>query len=205
MRKNTANALKQTGFVVLLLCSMFLILSYVSEEQTVINESASSPVVSKEVYQYRPMVEKYADQHGVAEYVDVILAIMMQESGGRGSDPMQSSESYCGERGCIEDPAVSIEQGVRHFSSVLEEADGDLQLAVQSYNFGRGFIAYMEEAEQGYSQEAAVAFSQEMFQRVPNPEEYRCLREGAEEIGACYGDIYYVPAVFAYRDVIASE
>ena len=32
------------------------------------------------------------------------FAMMMQESGGRGDDPMQSSESLCGKVGCINDP-----------------------------------------------------------------------------------------------------
>ncbi|MFC3041217.1 lysozyme family protein [Virgibacillus xinjiangensis] len=204
MKRNIIRACKQTGGVVLLLCSLFLVLSYVSREQPV-TETSQGPEISEEVYQYRPLVEKYAEHYEVGDHVNVILAIMMQESGGRGNDPMQSSESYCGERGCIEDPELSIQQGVRHFASVLAEADGDLPLAVQSYNFGRGFISYMEEAGQEYSQEAAIAFSQEMFQQVPNPEDYRCLREGAEEIGACYGDIYYVPSVLAYRNVLASE
>lgn len=34
----------------------------------------------------------YASQYGISEYVPSIQAIMMQESGGRGTDPMQASE-----------------------------------------------------------------------------------------------------------------
>jgi Lysozyme-like len=47
--------------------------------------------VSEQVLQYKPTVEKYAEEYGVEEYVGVILALMMQESGGSGNDPMQAS------------------------------------------------------------------------------------------------------------------
>ncbi len=77
--------------------------------------------VSEQVLQYKPTVEKYAEEYGVEEYVGVILALMMQESGGSGNDPMQASESYCGRVGCITDPDVSIEQGVKYFSEVLKK------------------------------------------------------------------------------------
>ena len=50
--------------------------------------------VSAEVEAYEPLIQKYAKQYGVPEYVELIKAVMMQESGGRGNDPMQASE--CG-------------------------------------------------------------------------------------------------------------
>src|SRR5699024_638823 len=82
-----------------------------------------SPVVeqyfSKKVEQHRPLVEKYADEYDVEEHVDVLMAMIMQESGGRGGDPMQSSESLCGEVNCITDPEESIKQGVAYFSKIL--------------------------------------------------------------------------------------
>ena len=39
------------------------------------------------------MVEKYARENGISEYVNVLLAIIQVESGGTAEDVMQSSES----------------------------------------------------------------------------------------------------------------
>ena len=52
----------------------------------------SNFVLSDEVLAYRPLVEQYAVEYGIEDYIDVILAVMMQESRGIGADPMQSSE-----------------------------------------------------------------------------------------------------------------
>lgn len=67
------------------------------------------PQVHKQVEQYRPLVQTYAEQYGVAAYEDVLLAIMMQESGGKGEDPMQASKSYCGNIGCMDAPQTFYE------------------------------------------------------------------------------------------------
>lgn len=42
---------------------------------------------------YQPVVQKYAEQNGIPEYTDVLLAIMQVESGGKLTDIMQSSGS----------------------------------------------------------------------------------------------------------------
>ncbi|WP_042221292.1 lysozyme family protein [Oceanobacillus manasiensis] len=204
-KKRHITAIKNTVILFLMLSGVFIILSLLTSENNDITEISNGPEVSEEVRQYKPLVEMYAEEYGVASYMEVILAIMMQESGGRGRDPMQASESYCGERNCIGDPELSIEQGVSYFSETLEKADGDVKLAVQSYNFGRGFIDYVEERSGEFSQETAINFSQYMYERDPNKEKYRCLREGSRELDACYGDIYYVEAVMSYRDVIKAE
>lgn len=47
--------------------------------------------VSAEVLRYEPLVQKYAEEYGVSEYVGLILALIQQESGGRHLDVMQSS------------------------------------------------------------------------------------------------------------------
>src|SRR5699024_4895428 len=87
---------------------------------------------------------KYAKKEGIEKYVPIILGMMQQESGGNPDvkDPMQSSESKCGTIGCITDPNESIKQGVKYFKSVLDKANGDVLLAVASYNMGEGFISY---------------------------------------------------------------
>ncbi|MFV8830122.1 lysozyme family protein [Alkalihalobacterium sp. APHAB7] len=153
--------------------------------------------VSAEVLQYQGLVESLAAEYGVAEYSGVILAMMMQESGGRGNDPMQSSESLCGSIGCIQSPEASIEQGVKYFAQTLEKAEGDVRLAVQAYNFGLGFIPYALERG-GYSKENAIDFSIKQYERVRHTGNYSCIRPESAATGACYGDISYVDAVFSY-------
>ncbi len=49
--------------------------------------------LSAAVLAHRPMVERYAAQYGISEYVNVLLAIIQVESGGTLEDVMQSSES----------------------------------------------------------------------------------------------------------------
>lgn len=57
-----------------------------------LGNSQSSEVLSAEVLAHTPAIQKYASEFGIPEYVSAIQAIMMQESGGRGIDPMQASE-----------------------------------------------------------------------------------------------------------------
>ena len=57
------------------------------------SSSESSESLSDEVLAYTSVIQQYASQYGIPEYVSAIQAIMMQESGGRGTDPMQCSES----------------------------------------------------------------------------------------------------------------
>lgn len=169
--------------------------------------------LSPHVLKYRSLVERYAEEQGVGEHVPVILAIMQQESGGSPSttDPMQSSESLCGYVGCITDPALSIQQGVKHFKNMLTRANGDLKLAIQSYNFGSGFINYVLNRNGEYefnmrvgnkeTYDLAVQFSQEQYQRqvaLGNGHLYSCLRNEAKPLLACYGDILYVWSVMQY-------
>ncbi len=75
------------------------------------NSETVSPV-SAEVEAYEPLIRQYANQYGIGEYVELIKAIMMQESGGRGLDPMQSSEGgfntkYPRQPNGIKDPEYS--------------------------------------------------------------------------------------------------
>jgi hypothetical protein len=83
--------------------------------------------VSEDVEGYRPLIRQYAAEFGIPEYEDLIAAVMMQESGGQTSDPMQCSESgynteYPREPGGITDPEYSIMVGVQTLAEVLRTA-----------------------------------------------------------------------------------
>ncbi|MGM0924648.1 MAG: lysozyme family protein [Bacillota bacterium] len=148
---------------------------------------------------YRNDVEREAKAAGIPQYTDLLLAKMMQESGGRGNDPMQASESLCGYIGCIKSPQASITQGVKYFKQVMDQAAHDVLLGLQSYNFGGGFIGYAKEQNGGkYSKELAIKFSQMMYAKLAHTGLYSCIRGDAVPAGACYGDVLYVDAVLRY-------
>ena len=158
------------------------------------NSSTVSPV-SAEVEAYEPVIRIYAKQYGIEEYVELIKAVMMQESGGQGSDPMQSSESgyntrYPREPNGITDPEYSIECGVQALKDCLQSAGVEnpvdmehIRLALQGYNFGNGYIAWAQSNYGGYTAANAAEFSDMM----------------AERMGwSSYGDKQYVPHVLQY-------
>lgn len=98
--------------------------------------------VSAEVLAHKPMVEKYAKEYGVEEYVNILLAIIQVESGGTAEDVMQSSESLGLPPNSLS-TEESIKQGVKYFSELLassERLSVDLESVIQSYNYGGGFL-----------------------------------------------------------------
>ena len=127
--------------------------------------------VSEEVEAYEPLIQKCAKQYGISEYVELIKAVMMQESGGRGLDPMQAAEGsfntrYPHEPNGIKDPEYSIECGVQELKAALISAEVEnpidmehIKLALQGYNFGNGYISWAKTNYGGYSYANAVEFS----------------------------------------------
>lgn len=207
MKRATKKAIQQITFLCLGMVILLTTVSlYQDKEKTVHTQVANEHehVFSKSIEKHREAVTKYAKKYDVEEYVDVLLAMMMQESGGRGDDPMQSSESLCGSIGCINDPEASIEQGVDYFSTALKQTDGDVELAVQAYNFGIGFIDYVEEQGASYTQDIAIEFSKMMYDNAEDKSIYTCLRKEAKQYDACYGDIYYARDVMAYKNKFAN-
>ena len=158
------------------------------------SSSESSESLSEEVLAYTSVIQQYASQYGIPEYVSAIQAIMMQESGGRGTDPMQCSESPYNTRfphtpGSITDPDYSIEVGVQTFADCISQAgcsspqDMDkLKLAWQGYNYGNGYIGWALQRG-GYTEANALQFSQE---------------QAASHGWSSYGDPQYVPHVMRY-------
>ena len=140
------------------------------------NSSTVTPV-SAEVQAYEPLIRQYARQYGIEEYVELIKAVMMQESGGQGSDPMQASECGYNTRyphtpNAITDPEYSIDVGIQNLKACLEAAEvenpvdmNNIKLALQGYNYGNGYISWAKENYGGYTYASAVEFSDMMAQR----------------------------------------
>ena len=158
-------------------------------------ENSSYTPVSAEVEAYEPLIQKYAKQYGIPEYVELLKAVMMQESGGHGLDPMQAAEGsfntrYPHEPNGIKDPEYSIECGVQELKAALISAEVEnpidierIKLALQGYNFGNGYISWAKSNYGGYSYANAVEFSTMQAERL-----------GWEK----YGDTQYPAHVLRY-------
>ena len=153
--------------------------------------------VSDEVLRYRATIERIAAKYGMTPYVELILAVMMQESGGRGLDVMQAAEGGFNKKyphvpNGITDPEYSIECGIQELKYALDKAgctgptDLDrIKLALQGYNYGSGYIDWAMERDGGYTKANAIAYSDMMCAR-PNWPYSR------------YGDKEYVDHVLRY-------
>lgn len=161
------------GTLILMICMSLFIGCF----SALANDSYSMPAfvnVSDEVLAYKDTIEKYCKQYEIADYVSVVMAIMMQESGGKGNDPMQCSESgfnkkYAHSPNSITDPDYSIEVGVQTFADCLKQSKikdpGDtnkLSLALQGYNYGNGYINWALSNFGEYTKANAKAFSDMM-------------------------------------------
>lgn len=158
-------------------------------------ENSSYTPVSEEVNAYEPLIRIYAQKHGIPDYIELIKAVMMQESGGQGNDPMQASEcgfntKYPNKPNGIIDPEYSIDVGIQNLAACLEQAKVEnpidmenIKLALQGYNFGNGYISWAVKNYGAYSYANAVEFSEMM----------------AKKLGwSNYGDKEYVPHVLRY-------
>ncbi|WP_281167416.1 lysozyme family protein [Salinicoccus albus] len=163
----------------------------VEEQQSQSYEKVSVP---EGVQEYEDDIKSELEDQNLDEsFSPVLLAIASQESGGRVPDIFQSSESLGLPPNSI-GPEESIEQGVKYFKELADSvgiesaSDEGLDLVLQSYNFGEGFIDYAKERG-GYSQETANEFSDYM----------------ADESGwSSYGDPKYVSHVNKYMGSTAT-
>ena len=191
--KTSAAAIAAGGWAIVVIVLMVVVLG--AAITFFGNQAGSHLPVSEEVEQYDPLIRKYAELHGIPEYVDLVKAVMMQESGGRGADPMQASECGFNEKypntpNGITDPEYSIDVGIQNLAGCLSQAGAEspvdidnIKLALQGYNFGNGFIPWAKGSYGGYSGAAAREFSAMM----------------AKKNGwGSYGDVDYVPHVMRY-------
>lgn len=151
--------------------------------------------LSTEVIAHTATLQKYANEYEIPHFLNALLAIMMQESGGKGNDPMQASECPFNKKfpntpNGITDPDYSIKVGVQNFAECLKQSNctdpldiPSLSLALQGYNFGNGYIDWALKNFGAYSQGNAKVFSDE-----------QARRHGWSN----YGDPEYVPHVLRY-------
>lgn len=161
-----------SGLIVLLTMTLFIgALSSFSVNNMVVPSVVN---LSEEVLAYKPVIESVAKDYGMEDYVVIIMAVMMQESGGTGTDPMQCSESpyntkYSHAPNSIKDSKYSIEVGIQTLSACFKEAGvtdvndtEKINLALQGYNYGNGYISWALENFGGYTESNAQLFSDMM-------------------------------------------
>ena len=158
-----------TGLILILVICLFIgVFGSLSNNNNINTEN--SPL-SAEVLAYEGIITQYASHYGIEEYVPIIEAIMMQESGGKGNDPMQAAEcefntKYPHVPNGIQDPVYSIEVGIQNFAECLTVAKvlnindtNNLYLALQGYNYGKAYITWAYDLFGCYSKANAKVYS----------------------------------------------
>ncbi|WP_279006376.1 lysozyme family protein, partial [Thomasclavelia cocleata] len=191
----SVNNLVAAGSFLILLVVLVLFMSVFSVLSSDSGINSATEPLSTEVIAYRSTIEKYAKDYDMEEYVYLIQAVMMQESGGQGKDPMQSSEcphnkKYPQKPNGITDPDYSIQVGIHYLSDCFKEAKVEspydmerISLGLQGYNFGNGYISWAVRNFSGYTKANARVFSDQ---------------KKAELGWSTYGDPDYVPHVIRY-------
>lgn len=155
--------------------------------------------LSPDVEGYREQVLAEAKKHGMEAYINLFLAVIMQESGGQGGDVFQASESL-GMAPNTLNTAGSIEQGVKYLSAMITKAGvtspedlEHIRLALQGYNFGGAYIDYAMKNGGKWTQENTFGYAKEKSGAVRN------TGSRAEQLGPWrYGDQYYTTHVLRY-------
>lgn len=156
--------------------------------------------VSADVLKYQSMVEKYAKEYGVSDYVPTLLAIIEVESGGHLTDVMQSSESLGLPPNTLGTEA-SIKQGTKYFADLVHSAEKsgvDGNTTIQAYNYGGGFIDYVAQKGKAYSFGLAQSFARERSSgsKVTYSNPVAVKKNGGWRYG--YGNMFYVALVNQY-------
>lgn len=120
----------------------------------------------QQVMTYESQVEAAVESNNIADYKNIVLAIIYTESKGRSNDLMQSSESAYGKQQMIDTPEESIEIGVAFLAQSItkaREADVDIWTAVQAYNFGLEYINFVQDRGGKNSIKLAEEYSKEIL------------------------------------------
>ena len=156
-------------------------------------------LLSDSVLQYEDLVKYYAEEEGIYEYVPVLLAIMEVETKGERDDVMQSSESAGLEPNSL-GPEASIAQACDYFRGLVDRAEDtgvDDNTVIQAYNYGPGYIYYIEENGGVHSFDLAVDYAEKMS----GGRTARYTHYIADDNGNwmyLYGNMYYVKLVEQY-------
>ena len=152
------------------------------------------------LYGFKCLMEEY----GVEEYVNILLAIIQVESGGTATDVMQSSESLGIPPNSLS-TEESIKQGCKYFASLLSscKAKGmnDINVVIQSYNYGGGYADYVAKNGKKHSFNLAENFAKNKSggTKVTYTNPIAVSKNGGWRYN--YGNMFYVELVNQYLTV----
>lgn len=149
-------------FLGILMC-VGLLFGEDSEGSNSSGSSSDGSSVSEEVLRHRSLVEKYAKESNISDYVPILLAIIQIESGGTMEDVMQSSESAGLPPNSLSTEA-SIKQGCIYFASLVKRAESlvcDQDSIIQAYNYGGGYLDHIAKNGKKHTFALAESFSKE--------------------------------------------
>ena len=194
MRTMSNPILLVVGLVIVVFSALFVsIAAVIGSASGVAGDGDSSSYeakVSEKTESYRTLVEEYCEKYDIADYVELVLAMIEQESGGNPPDVMQTAQSYYNTNPPIDTAEESIDCGTHELSDCLKAAKcqgpndiESIKLAIQGYNFGNGYIAWALKNYKGYTEESAKVFSAKMKAKLGL---------------SGYGDVDYVKHVLRY-------
>ena len=138
--------------------------------------------LSADVLKHQPMVEKYARENGITEYVNVL---------GLPPNSLSTEES--------------IKQGCKYFASLLSscKAKGmnDINVVIQSYNYGGGYTDYVAKNGKKHSFNLAENFAKNKSGgiKVTYTNPIAVSKNGGWRYN--YGNMFYVELVNQYLTV----
>lgn len=167
LMKILAALFTSTGLILgVIVCAILIVIAaYVGSQGSQNSDLEESDInITTDVEQYREKVIEELNKHGIPEAVNLVLAIIMTESGGLHADVMQSSASKGLPPNSITDPFESIEVGVEYFANgykyAREHATKNInETALQGYNYGNGYIKWAIERDGGWTAENAIEFA----------------------------------------------
>ncbi|MED3790554.1 lysozyme family protein [Peribacillus frigoritolerans] len=182
-------------FTIFILIFGFLLIKEIMK--TPYSENVSTSVNTLDsfanVKKYSSLLQGELAKYGLEEHTSTLIALMQQESRGRGGDPMQASESAGLDPNTITDPMESIKYGVKQFKRINEygnEKGVDFATIIQAYNMGIGYIDFVANEGGKHNEELAKKFS--MLQVEKNPKLYDCGGDKDNfRYPYCYGDYSY--------------
>lgn len=125
------------------------------------------------VSKYKSQLAAAGAKYGISD-TNLLMAMMSQESGGQGNNPMQVNGAT--------NPSQSIDEGVKMMADLLKRTNGDVGMALQAYNMGSGYIDFAN-SHGGNTPANAQAFSN---------------KEKSIYGSSVYGDPSYVAHVMRY-------
>lgn len=193
------------------LCALFFIFILMKQYADTSNINPNDTLIVNDpfinVKKYSPLIEAELKKYELEQYTNVLVALMQQESKGKGGDPMQSSEAAGLSPNAIEDPKESIRQGVKHFHKVYtygKKKNVDFPTIVQSYNMGIGYIDFVSKNGKKHTEELAKKFS--MIQVKKNPATYSCGGDKNNfRYPFCYGDFTYSTKIKKNMEMISDS